>query len=377
MNGRWRTVSLFLHRIAAASKTTTHHLSRPPESRFFPPPPFNLTRRFLGFGASSAIPYRVPVDSDDFDSTVPPNLDHNYELGAQEDDECVKIPVKAYFLSTSINLKNIQAENLGNIIPPSSRSSNSIALRFRNFNSDTNGRPGMLEKASSYQYMVVFQYGSAVLFNIEEHEVDNYLELVRRHASGLLLEMRKDDYAVKEKPHLVKDMRGGPDYIVLKSLDTDGIRIIGSVLGQSIALDYFVSQVDSLVEEFADINRGMEKTGTFTMDKKKLLQLVGKANSNLADVILKVGLFERSEIAWRDAKYAEIYEYLREEYEVAQRFGNLDFKLKFVEHNIHFLQEVLQNRKSDFLEWCIIFLLFIENVISIYEILQESNKFLS
>jgi uncharacterized Rmd1/YagE family protein len=39
----------------------------------------------------------------------------------------------------------------------------------------------------------------------------------------------------------------------------------------------------------------------------------------------------RSDIAWRDAKYAQIYEYLREEYEVTQRFGNLDFKLKFVE----------------------------------------------
>ncbi|CAI8619633.1 unnamed protein product [Vicia faba] len=185
--------------------------------------------------------------------------------------------------------------------------------------------------------------------------------------------MELRDYAIREKPQLVEDMQGGPDYIVLKSLDTDGIRLIGSVLGQSIALDYFVSQVDGLVEEFAGINRGMEKTGTFTMDKKKLLQLVGKANSNLADVILKVGLFERSEIAWRDAKYAQIYEYLREEYEVAQRFGNLDYKLKFVEHNIHFLQEVLQNRKSDFLEWCIIGLLTIENVISIYEILKDSN----
>ncbi|PNX72795.1 sporulation protein RMD1 [Trifolium pratense] len=221
--------------------------------------------------------------------------------------------------------------------------------------------------------MVVYQYGSAVLFNIEDHEVEMYLQLVKRHASGLLSEMRKDDYAIREKPQLAEDMQGGPDYIVLKSLDTDGIRLIGSVLGQSIALDYFVSQVDGLVEEFAGINRGMEKTGTFTMDKKKLLQLVGKANSNLADVILKVGLFERSEIAWRDAKYAQIYEYLREEYEVAQRFGNLDFKLKFVEHNIHFLQEVLQNRKSDFLEWCIIGLLTIENVISLYEILKDSN----
>ena len=48
-----------------------------------------------------------------------------------------------------------------------------------------------------------------------------------------------------------------------------------------------------MVEEFANINRGMEKTGTFTMHRKKLFQLVGRANSNLADVILKVGLFDR------------------------------------------------------------------------------------
>lgn len=51
------------------------------------------------------------------------------------------------------------------------------------------------------------------------------------------------DYAVKEKPLLVDDMQGGQDYIILKNLDIDSIRIIGNVLGQSIALDYFVSQV--------------------------------------------------------------------------------------------------------------------------------------
>lgn len=55
--------------------------------------------------------------------------------------------------------------------------------------------------------------------------------------------------------------------------------------------NYF--QVDGMVGEFIDLNKGMEKTGTFTMKQKKLFQLVGKANSNLADVILKIGLFER------------------------------------------------------------------------------------
>lgn len=361
--GRWRATAALLLNRSATTKIINSLLPIPnlisclPKALHFSYP---LSHRLF-----SAIPSRVSDYSNDIEYG-PHDLAPNYILGRKEDEEFGKIPVKAYFLCTSIDLKRMQAENLCNVVPPISRSTNYIALRYCSFPTEITAL-GVKDCICS-QYMVVFQYGSAVLFNIEDHEVESYLEIVRRHASGLLPEMRKDDYAIKEKPLLVEDMQGGADYIVLKTLDTDSIRIIGSVLGQSIALDYFVSQVDGMVEEFADINRAMEKTGTFTMDRKKLLQLVGKANSNLADVILKVGLFERSEIAWRDAKYAQIYEYLREEYEVTQRFGNLDFKLKFVEHNIHFLQEVIQNRRSDLLEWCIIFLLSIENIISIYEI---------
>lgn len=38
-------------------------------------------------------------------------------------------------------------------------------------------------------------------------------------------------------------MQGGLDYIMLQYMNIDGIRTIGSVLGQSIALDYYVRQV--------------------------------------------------------------------------------------------------------------------------------------
>ncbi|XP_059655765.1 protein RETARDED ROOT GROWTH, mitochondrial isoform X1 [Cornus florida] len=339
--------------------TPLHHLLPSSKPRF----------QFLGSRVFSAIPSPYINYGNEIDSE---NYGEDYVSESDEDEDTGKIPIKAFFLCTSIDLKSMQAENSSNVIPPTSRSTNYIALRFRNFPSEATGI-GVEENVNYWRYMVVSQYGSAVLFNMEDDEVESYLEIIRRHASGFLPEIKKDDYAVKEKPMLVEDMQGGPDYIVLKHLDTDSIRIIGCVLGQSIALDYFVSQVDGMVEEFTYINRGMEKTGTFTMNRKKLFQLVGKANSNLADVILKVGLFERSEIAWRDAKYAQIFEYLREEYEITQRFGNLDFKLKFVEHNIHFLQEVLQNRKSDLLEWCIIFLLSIENVISICEIIRDTT----
>jgi uncharacterized Rmd1/YagE family protein len=42
-----------------------------------------------------------------------------------------------------------------------------------------------------------------------------------------------------------------------------------------------------------------------------------------------------------------------------------------LQHNIRFLQEILQNRKSDFLEWLIIILISVEILISVYNIVHE------
>ncbi|KAK1409514.1 hypothetical protein QVD17_36040 [Tagetes erecta] len=297
--------------------------------------------------------------------------DDSFDDGVSDEDVKLSIPVRAYFFSTSVDLKSLVEQNRRNFIPPTSRMTNYVVLRFGSTKPELIGSAATIS-GSDCCYMVVFQYGSVVLFNVRDQDTDGYLKIVEMHTSGSLPEMRKDEYEVREKPTLDTWMQGGLDYIMLQYLNIDGIRTIGSVLGQSIALDYYVRQVDELVGEFTDINSGMEKTGTFRMKKKRLFQLVGKANSNLADVILKLGLFERSDIAWKDAKYAQIWEYLRDEFELTQRFASLDFKLKFVEHNIRFLQEILQNRKSDFFEWLIIILIGAEIIISIYDITHKS-----
>ncbi|KAJ9553614.1 hypothetical protein OSB04_017659 [Centaurea solstitialis] len=333
-----------------------------------------VARCFSSFSSSSSASPSVSVaDTMEWDEPVDVCAEVEDSGDDVVNDEDVKpaIPVRAYFFSTSVDLRGLLEQNRANFIQPTSRMTNYIVLKFGSTKPELIGLGASITGSDS-SYMVVFQYGSIVLFNVRDHEIDGYLKIVEKHASGLLPEMRKDEYEVREKPTLDTWMEGGLDYIMLQYLNIDGIRTIGSVLGQSIALDYYVRQVDGMVAEFTDINRGMEKTGTFTMKRKKLFQLVGKANSNLADVILKLGLFERSDIAWKDAKYAQIWEYLRDEFELTQRFASLDFKLKFVEHNIRFLQEILQNRKSDFLEWLIIILIGAEILISVYDIAHKS-----
>lgn len=299
-------------------------------------------------------------------------------IEANDKDQGTFITVKAYLLGTSVDLKSLQTEPLFDVVPPNSRSANNVVLRVSSSNtleysSTKIGIEARNESWSNHRHMVVFQYGSVVLFNFAEEEEEGYLQIVKKYVPDLLTETRKDDYAIVEKPSLDTWMREGYDYIVLKRFDIDCIRTIGIVLGQSIALDHFVRQVDGMVAEFIDLNKGMEKTGTFTMKRKKLFQLVGQTNTNLANVIFKLGLFERSDVAWKNAKYAQIWEYLRDEYELQQRFGSLDYKLKFVEHNVRFFLEILQNRKSDALEWLIIILLSAEIMIGLYDIIRNTG----
>lgn len=59
--------------------------------------------------------------------------------------------------------------------------------------------------------------------------------------------MQLQEYEVREKPTLHTWMQGGLDHIMLQFLNTDGIRTIGSVLGQSIALDYYGRQVCAIL----------------------------------------------------------------------------------------------------------------------------------
>ena len=57
------------------------------------------------------------------------------------------------------------------------------------------------------------------------------------------------EYEVREKAALNTWMEGGLDYIMLQYLNIDGIRTIGSVLGQSIALDYYGRQVVTISDQ--------------------------------------------------------------------------------------------------------------------------------
>ena len=88
----------------------------------------------------------------------------------------------------------------------------------------------------------------------------------------------------------------------------------------------------------------------------------------MTEIISKLGVHERYDIAWKYVQYGRIWEFLRAELEMEPRFKTLDMKLNLIQDNLKYFLEILQARKSDSLEWTIIILIAVEIVLSLYEL---------
>jgi len=147
------------------------------------------------------------------------------------------------------------------------------------------------------------------------------------------------------------------------------MQVIAQALAQSVALDFYSSHVERTLETFCSMNQGMaESATTKRVNKQELLQLVAENNIVMTEIISKLGVHERFDIAWKHVQYGRIWEYLRAELEMEPRFKTLDMKLNLIQDNLKYFLEILQARKSDSLEWTIIILIGAEICLSLYEL---------
>ena len=217
------------------------------------------------------------------------------------------------------------------------------------------------------RYMVVFKFGSVVFYNVGAQEREECLELTRNFVESPLAYPMKEDYLVKVSPRLDEWAKLESDHIVLKRLDVNNISVISAVLAQTVALEHYEHKVDAMVEIFSKLNKSTELTGDLNISKKRLFSLVAENNNTLTELITRLGLLGRSDTAWQYAQYNIVWEGLRQDFELEDRFQDLDYKLNLIQTQVKFYLEILQNRKSDFLEWTIIVLIALEICVSLYD----------
>jgi uncharacterized Rmd1/YagE family protein len=236
---------------------------------------------------------------------------------------------------------------------------------------------GTVDQTNGSSFMAVTSYGSAVFFDTPKELKDRCLTLLLNKNPSVVSEPLKDHTLYKEEFAVTVDpgiaprwsILENPDCIVLQKMDVMNMQTVSHVLAQSVALDFYSNHVEKTLETFCSLNQEMmESANIGKLNKQVLLQLVAENNIVMSDIISKLGVHERFDVAWREAKYGDLWDYLRTELEIESRFETLDMKLNLVQGNLKYILELHQQRKSVALEWTIIALIAVEIVLSLYQI---------
>jgi uncharacterized Rmd1/YagE family protein len=176
--------------------------------------------------------------------------------------------------------------------------------------------------AGGDRYVAVFRFGSVVFFNVDPQDATAMIGHIKIFATDpdptgaerkeyfevLVSELHHQD-AISEL-----DLVTG-DYCMVQELDMNGVAVIANIMAQTVALDKYADTVDDLLTNFAKINSHVTKSGSFNgNDKSDLFKTVAQNNAIFIDMISKIRIYDRSDIAWNLTKYETIHYGLKEEF---------------------------------------------------------------
>ncbi|KAK7195208.1 YagE family protein [Novymonas esmeraldas] len=142
-------------------------------------------------------------------------------------------------------------------------------------------------------------------------------------------------------------------------------------LAQSAKIDYIELQVQALADSCSPLPRELRETGTVSVTERRLLQLRGEVLSYR--LMLKSGsdLLDEPDFFWENSYLKPVFQATKEEYEISERVEALDNKLDAANEILSMLADDFSQRHGARLEWIVIWLVFVEVVIGVLELLVD------
>jgi uncharacterized Rmd1/YagE family protein len=83
------------------------------------------------------------------------------------------------------------------------------------------------------------------------------------------------------------------------------------------------------------------------------------------EVLSRLHLLDKPDEAWEDPAMDRIYDDLRAEFDLVDRYGALEFKLRSIQETLELLVEVARDRRLLMLELAVVFLILLELIVSL------------
>lgn len=250
--------------------------------------------------------------------------------------------IQAVNLFDSINIKGIRSLLSGKVIDSSPQE---MQLQY-----------------GDNSYLFVYRFGCLVFFNMTNAEIERETEKLKAALGGGIAQPTTETYQVNvgEFPLKVEF-----EYVELKKLTLENLRLIAVTLGQSAALEYFEIIADRMLYETSMFMQDLAKGGVVPFQTKKLLKIIGTTASARQNIISNLAILDPPDETWKSKELEKFFKELQGNFDIEVRFRTLDRKLSLIQNNIELLADLMETRKTNLLEALIVMLIVLEIVLAV------------
>jgi uncharacterized Rmd1/YagE family protein len=209
----------------------------------------------------------------------------------------------------------------------------------------------------------IYPFGAIVFRDIASSERDAELARLGRARPGLTSATVIEEFSVREDPGGKAIVSAGR--LTIDRLTEERSSVIALIVAQSAAMEYYERIVEEMFARTGRIVDRLEVRGSVPFRTRPLHRFIGTAISTRNEVLSILHLLDKPDEAWDDPGMDRIYDELRAEFDLVDRYQSLAQKLRSVQESLELVLDVARDRRLVLLEAAIVVLIVLELGLSI------------
>ncbi len=216
-----------------------------------------------------------------------------------------------------------------------------------------------IESGAAY----IYPFGALVTYDVPPEKREEILARLRRFGPAqLTTQVIREDYTVLEAPGQPIGISDGA--LKIDRLTAARAGIVALTVAQSAAMEYYERLVEQLFARTGSLVERLERRGSVPFLIRPLNRFIGEAIATRSEVLLVLHLLDKPDAAWEDPAMDRIYDDLRAEFDLVDRYAALESKLRSIQEALQLLLEVGRDRRLVILELAIALLIVAEIVLA-------------
>jgi uncharacterized Rmd1/YagE family protein len=207
--------------------------------------------------------------------------------------------------------------------------------------------------------MFVYPFGAVVVHGVAPRQRETEIARLRdAHPKLTSTTVINEEFTVREDPGAVPRVAEG--VLTLDRMTAERASVIAMTVAQSAAMEYYERIVEEMFGRTDQLVERMEQRGTVAFGTRPLHRFIGAAIGVRNEVLSVLHLFDKPDEIWEDPGIDRIYEELRAEFDLADRYQALELKLRSIQEALELVLDVARDRRLVLLELAIVLLIVFE-----------------